>query len=310
MYENIARIIFDYSKINRLADEKFIKEVISIFSDKFSLNKYINEIIITDNRKDSNGSEYSFENHNLVIDLYSESSKHKFLFTKNRVLLINIAIVLTIFHELDHAMLNKNNILGDNTLDVQFLKIILNIKTPKILDLATNEFEQLGQSEQNELIEEAFTSIFDLTKKLLFYYINHDKSPVERRANINSHIHLSKVLDILYDTSLSYHMIDKIRLIELKDFINKTKVGYKIYDDITNSPSYDYLKKQGFEDNLSTIEVYSDNLINAYMNCKNNYTLEKRIIYGLPLTSKELNEISINSNPFRVYEKVINKFTR
>ena len=311
MCENITKLIFDYTKNDKMADDYFVKQIIDIITKEKNIKDYIEKTTIIlpfNNSNKSLGSAYNAKTKELQINLSPElkSIKYNISFFNNRnyrILLYNINVVLTILHELDHVEINKKMNIDEQIIDSVYGHLLFDIKNPKIIELTEEEFDALNDDEKKKIQNEFISSSIRICKNSLYYQLFHDKNPIERRANINSHLYLSQVLDNLDNTSLSNNALDKIRLLELKEFIKKCRYGYTSKGAITNSPSYDYIKTIQQEEALSKIDIYNSDCLIAYNNAKNTYTLQQRILYGLPLTINEFKEINMESNPFNAYKK-------
>ena len=297
--EEIAKIIYEYSINNKVADEKFVKDIVKILTDSYGLDYYIKDLEVTKNIFEN--SRYNLISSEMIINI----SQSKILLielipllVKNKALFINLDIARSIFHEVDHALLKKLTELGKDIVDVDLYKTLNETEAAKKYIEEAGKIGSLSKDELKKLVKFLIESI----KKNMYYMTHHDLAPFERRANINSHLHLSRIIDILYDTDLSDKDLDKIRFYHLGDFNKECLAGYKTMREITNSPSYDYIKRIGNENELEKMEIYDFNPYRAYNNVKL-YKLKDRVLYGLPLESEELKEINMKSNPFRVYEK-------
>lgn len=300
MYNEIAKLVFDYTKKNKMADEEFTKKVIGYVIEERNLNDYISKIDIGYDEVEQ--CHYNNLNNELGISLKEISGFNRFDIINNRVLLTNLNVVQTIFHELDHTLCNKEVTENTELLEKPFLESRKKLDVPKLFTMSDEEAEELSKKGQNDLQLEVYKSIFDLLLKTIKYNIYHDMDPIERRANINSHIDLDSIINILSDTSL--RDLDKVQLIKIKKFIKDCKYGYKIKGNISNCPTCDYLLKINKKEDLSMYKGLSPDLMETYKNGKDNYSLQERIIYGLPLSSTELDSINIKSNPFGIYKRI------
>ena len=306
MYEEIAKLLYEYSKTNRMADKNFVNKVIQLVSLEYGLDDYIKDKKIIVSRSDDRcefGSAYNMGSMDLVIDLVSimRSYYYENVFYSNKVLLFNTGVVLTIFHELDHTRLNKSILLKEDNIMTHFMGILLDFETPDILELSSEEIDKLSDEEKKMLIKKFGSSMGGLLKKNILYQIMHDRAPHERRANINSYRALNHTLDLLNNDSLVD--LDKIKLKNLKDLIKKSRCGYRSDGIITNSPSYDYLCLVGEGSKLPKLDVYDEDRMLAYKKAKNRYSFQDRVLNGLPLSDCELEEINKNANHSYIYRK-------
>jgi hypothetical protein len=139
--------------------------------------------------------------------------------------------------------------------------------------------------------------LFIAIKYLLTYYGNHNLSPIERRANLNSTKNTKKVLAELMQTDLDQKETTKpyLYMAYMYDryLLNKYK---KNKNGLTNSPSYDYCNKlkrfYGFIP--EEVELYNKSKEESFKIDSTNYDLDKRALYGLQLTNEELNILDDN----------------
>ena len=315
MTDKIAKLVYDYTNNNKIADKEFIEKVVNYVSCEKDLSDYIKEIeVITENNKsnDDESDSYSISKGCLVIDNTKGLNSLKYTFSpiKNKILFYNLEVVLTILHELDHTLLNKEKETGIDNINVLFTKILYDIKMPKLGTLTEDERNSLSEDELQKLQKECLQISLLISKSIMKYWLYHDAAPQERRANINSYLELNDVLYYLNDTPISFEDIESIRLYEIKKFIKKCRYKYIINKNgITNSPSYDYIKKLYNEQKLSMIDIYDNEPIISYNKAREKYNLNERILYGLPLNSYELEQINRVSNPFKAYEKKLVKIT-
>lgn len=299
MYEKIARLLFDYSINKKLADEKFVTKLIQIISSERKIEEFIKSVDIK-TKKDKTTEKthyYDLEEEELFINLYDTKKeiRSSFIYIKDHILLYNILTTIAIMHELDHALLKKEIKENKRTLDVQFYKIIYSNEEEIQLDSdLISIFNSINQAIEREKY---------MGKYIFIYTRYHDQIPHEKRANINSNIDLSIIINILFNTPLEAEKLEKIRLLLLKEFIRECKYGYKIRKDkITNSPSIDIIKKIKPED-ISTIDIYNSNHQVLHHNAVNKYSLKERIMYGLPLSIEEYKALTKEENPFSIYTK-------
>ena len=301
MYEEIAKLVFDYTINNLYADKYFIHRVIDAVMTERKLDGYI--IDITYNN-DIDGCLYNPIEKHLNISLKECFKGNKFIFS-NKILISNLTVVLSIFHELDHTLLAKEEKEGMNTLDIQLTNMIYDIADPKILTMPDEEFDKLSEKEQNEMRKELISSVLKIGRRGCLYNAHNDMAPHERRANINSYIDLDAVFNILSSTSLKD--LDKVRLFELKHFLKKCKYGYKTDGVVTNAPSFRYVELAGNIKKLKTIDIYTPDRKQAVLNAKERYSLRERLLYGLPLNDKEFHDINMESNPYNIFQKKYKK---
>ena len=108
MFDDLAKLVFDYSNNYKLADNIFVNNAVRIITNYYHLNDYINELLIISNSKQKmhEGSSYDLDKLKLTIDLDCELDKTKYkisninekimyynMLTDNRIWLKNIFLV-------------------------------------------------------------------------------------------------------------------------------------------------------------------------------------------------------------------------
>lgn len=289
MYEKIGALYFNYSHNSIMADNKYVIDVANAVSDYKGLNEYISLLSVVNDYKSLDemfiGSNYDPNSRNLRIDLNIEKPimQNTKLSYKDRIANYNRNITLTILHELDHALLVKQLDSKIDNLHLEFYKII-----------------------NANLIENQKIGFLKSLRWFFVYGFSHDKAPIERRANLASIEDFSKVLESINSFSSFQLYIEKMKNKNLKDLVNKSRGGYKIYrNGITNSPSFDYIKGIGLKDELFKINVYDESIKESYLKAFDKYSFIERVFYGLPLSKEEFNEINLESDIFKKYIKTI-----
>ena len=319
MYEEIAKNIFDNTKQHKLLDSETIINITLKLIQAYKLDKYVEKVaIIGHNNYDNTNQlgQYTKSNKTITINVINHLNQYDYL-NYNDLLLINSNLVLTLLHEFDHVKLEKKIDNNYQTIDVFFKNTIYKYKQiiPELEKWfsISNKLYEYSKKEQLKIFIKTIPLIiksYNVRSKcnhlLSQYASNHDIDPTEKRANINSHIELSCILDLLYNTSLSNLELEEIRYIQYNNFENNCLEGYKLYrKGITNSPSYDYLKSIKRKKELLSLDIYDNNHLKAYIKANNKYSLQERILYGLPLNKDELEQINENDNPFKIYTKKV-----
>lgn len=289
MYDEIAKIVFNYSIKNLLLDYNAIENIISTIVRRNDLSEYIKSINFNDSiisNMDYMGA-YNKPKKELNINYFN--FKFAFLSSKHQdYLFFNLYFLLVILHEIDHIKLYKDVTNNSTNIDAYFSKIINSYTNDIILIMKGKK--QLVRANKY--------------KKLYIKY--HDINPDERRANINSHIELNNIITILNNTSISSNSINNSKYLMLISFIKYCLIGYKIIkNNISNSPSYDFVKLLKQEEFLDSLNLFEKNPIKTYQNAKEKYSFQKRILYGLPLNKEELEQINEHDNPFKIYKKKV-----
>lgn len=109
--EQITRLVYDLSKSGHIADEKVIEKCFEFFSDKYMLDKYLKNIVIS-NFKTNSLAYYSPDTKTIYINfckmIYAlglESKQYKYIdIYEDKIMMINLYIVKIIAHEIEHVL--------------------------------------------------------------------------------------------------------------------------------------------------------------------------------------------------------------
>lgn len=287
MFEELAKLIFDYSSNYKFADKHFVNKAISIISNFYNLNDYIKELLIisSNDKKIYGDNSYDLFDMKLTINLDNELNKIKYNFknANKRIIYFNLEIIKIILHEIDHVILRKQFDSNIDTIDVILSKKIFAI------------YNELTQSmfKDNPKIHDQY-NIIKLNKLNDYYSFNHNKAPFERRANIHSLLYTYEIIKILNETNYK----NNIKFYELKNKDKYKKIikeNYKLYKNCnyTNSPSLDYFIKIDYKnkDANELVKLYHENKIKSFVTTSKKYSLYEKILYGLQISKDELNKI-------------------
>ena len=288
MFEELTKLIYDYSNNGKFADIDFVLNAVSIISEYYNINNYIKDLIIIPLDKDKKsykGSSYDLNDMILSVDLTYEMNKHKYSFKSDRkkCLYYNLEIIKILLHEFDHILLKRQFDLKSNTIDVILAK--------RIFDYYN--YLSFSYSNPNPTIEDKY-NIVKLENAIEYYYFNHNKAPFERRANIHALLYMYEIIKIFNNTKYK----DKIKFYEKKcinKYIKFIKEHYKVYKgySFTNSPSFDYFIGLDYKNSntINEVKLYRTNKIKSFNNVEKNYCLYDKILYGLQISEDELNHI-------------------
>lgn len=281
MEEEILRLLYDYSISNRLVDRTFIEKVIRLYADSYQIGHYVNKIKILDINENNNNSlaGYSYNTREIIIfiDKLLEEilDNNSFNLVPNNQLYFykNAQILHVILHELEHA--NQAKIIdNEKTLESEILKFT---GVSKSQDIISARLRKSGFSSKS-------IEIF-LNSKMKIYNEFYDYAPHERLAEIKS---LEKTQEIL--SPIKKYIPKVVDIGNMKILQNYMK-GYNLSKQI-NSPTIYYLQKQGEYSQLEKYDWYDYYPSIALFKSKEKYCFENRIRYGLPIDSKEYNEMN------------------
>lgn len=279
MQKQIANLVYNSYLLNKKDYKKFILDVIEIYSNKYDISDYIKDIIFS-NKTILVGSHYNSDKRKIVFDLKEEESyifNQLIHFTKkvrsygSEEFYRLILLLELVFHELDHALLEKE--LNEN-------------KNDKLINMC--RLCDLEKDYGKNFFKYIKYQINDLYLTYL-YGENHDMVPFERRANIQSLRNIKSVLEELKCSDLENDkLLESNRLVDNK-LSSKEIDSYIFSHYISNSPSYDYLNLISSICNVQNlINLYNSNPLESFRIDSSLYNLDERVLYGLQISHDEL----------------------
>lgn len=304
MEEKLINLIYSYEICNRYADEAFVEQAVDIIADYYDVKDCIKSLDVKSNLLSGNSGLYDSVTNKLTIYLLSKREVmplYNIIYdgmanSASKTLLVNLNILETIFHELDHALIEKERKEKKDNISVKLYSYTdydLRDKPKNVIDKFKNTIRD---------------------KRLDYIYVsNHDIAPLERRAIVSSNAQTAEITKQLGNTDIDEFSINikltTLELLFIKDICNVYKMGK---DGITNSPSYDYCKKIKSIKKYAPNEVerYSLDRLYSYEKDSNKFGVYNRILYGLQLSNDELQFLIDNSavqNASEPYKK-LNKY--
>lgn len=329
MYEEIAKIFYDYSINNKRIDDEFLNQICIIF------NKYYNIPL---------KGVVSFENMKKIYDFgkikgYCGKSTSDYIIVnldRNRNILINnLYILLTILHEFRHVLdvnssldINKNFINIINKIYSKFTDMCLdedgNIITISLYDnlneyikkslmLNNRENDKDRESNNEKIIDLYLANRFKLISTspslTLFDKIIYNDSilvPIERLAYISSHEMMGDVICNLDSFPKFSELIKNLWTLKNgSQYIDIIIQDYNISHDkeFYLSPSFLYFNTFISKFNFDFIKDDVEKLMDLFNSPDNGYTLHDRLLYGLPITKEEYKSINKFNPLYKPYVK-------
>lgn len=268
MNNNILGRLYIYNESNKIIDEHFAFSSIEELINEYQLDNQINNIFIINN----GDSYYSYYDKVIAINLKNEkellnSLLHvlkKKIDKKSYISLVNLLILESIYHEIEHAKQYK--IVDSN----------INNMEAKLLNLSFNHYidENVDEDKVNKYL-------FDLEKEynnqLDYYYC----SPDERFAYIKSINMIYKYSKVVQNNRvvigyLNYHRLEHI--VEEYD-VKRNKI-------ICPLEKFFNIRIEVANENKVELIPF-DELIDINEE-KNNFKTAKRLLYGMPVNRNEL----------------------
>ena len=289
MEEKILKLLLDYSFNGKIANDLgFVYELVEIVVNTRQLENYIIGIEPNDFKSKDYivCATYTFYNKKILVDFdaiaYSLkcregiASKFDSIFKQN--LYRNIVIAQYILHELEHALqFKKADDQSDNSLEAELIRASFKleqiVKNPNFL-------ESICFDEQ---------AILDLVSYIQNYRSLYNKyyefNPTEKMAEVNS-----------YKTIIASLESIKKEIIELSNheialFLNAMLTGYSKALKLNLCPTQIYLDGTNQKEKWKNFDFYDEEEEKLMQKVKREYGLEKRLMYGLPITHKEYSDL-------------------
>lgn len=286
MEDQILKLIYDYSKNNRIIDKKYIDNVINIMVNFLDVNNYVSKLNFKNseenennklNIKINNKSDFKLLGYNFIsqeINCYKDKISEMYQYFNNLNLdtdknLYSKTTLCTqsILHELYHVD-QKRKIKEENDTE------------SKILDLAVglSDKEFLLEMNNNELNNdnEKAKKLSLLMIRMMLYMENYKYDPHERMAEIDSYKLIKKIISSINLPDTNEYIEDKL----LKNLIGAYQGDGAFSPTIKFISEMDKLYKR---DSLTTFDWYDIDKEICLNKSISQYSFEQRIRYGLPI---------------------------
>lgn len=281
----ILKLIYDYSKNGKIADEDFINKIIELIVNEKKLDKYLrNVVFLNQGIARSDGTTiayYDYREKNIAVSLkdmkkaLDDNSRITSLFKDfEQIMALNLAITRFMLHELEHANQSKRIF---NSLDDS-------IET-KLLKASTKYYKFLSNGDLMEKIcfdkaseEEILAYASQINKLYREYYLYN---PSERLADIISY---KTILNIIRPIE---NNVSKLKIFERELFLSALLRGYQtLYNRIT-CPTETFLSGTNQNEVWSKFDFYDDDDSKLLEKASEQYSISKRFNLGLPITNEE-----------------------
>ena len=292
MQLRLARLLYDYSINRKTVDENYIYKVIDIVIAGRGLAQYVSKYeIIRESQTVFAGEEEGYQvafydpnKQSITLSLEGitkaiEESKdifiHLFPSTLEKYLYINFIVTQTILHELEHA--NQSRLMNEfNGMEPRILRATVPLKMEKKAASKLVGSKEISFDEAKKYIEYL---VLEAQKK---YHALYTYAPEERLAEIRSNQQLIDALNILKGQA------NKIISFSYANIFENMLRGY---DDYIISPTVHYLKEMGNEKDLKQFDWYDEDETRAILKSKQKYNPMDRMVYGLPATFDEREQV-------------------
>ena len=275
MKNEILRLLFRYSMSKCIFDKEAINRLYNIFIDNYyNIDKNLKSIeIVNDDNVDGlyrhTDKTIRLNINNIVFQMEDEIERLK-LFDIQKYFYFNIQILLSLFHELEHA---------------RQLDIALGKSLYSIIIFYGKTFGISGNKDNNSLEYKNYVNEL--------YLSTYKYNPCERGAYIES----SRIVgDIIKDE----FYIDKNIINYLEWLLLSEKIsGYNIKNDRIISPCDTFFSMIDMSLLWESFPFYCDNDKIMYSDVKKNYTLDERLKYGFPISNFEYKRLVNSTNKLK-----------
>lgn len=280
MKSKLLKLLYEYSANGKLADGKYIQELIGIVVDEKNIDDYVGGLLIT-------GKDHSLREPNSLLAVYYPNKKliavyleaieemlkganvyHDMFTDFEQLFYRNLLVTQVVLHELEHA--NQRRIIdNEESLEGDILRAsILEQDQDFILKLTRAGLTR----KQIELILETQKTMKSEGGLTL---------PDERLAEIKSHEEVASVLTEISSEVPNLVDFEKTSILESK------LRGYTYDKGMIVSPTVDYLVSTGKSFALQKFEWFNKDSRACLKNVQSMFSLDERLTYGLPINSSE-----------------------
>lgn len=294
----LAQLLYDYSSKNKIADTIFWLLLHKILIRGWNLEDCVKSYFIFNHN--SSPSDYCcymarlkviiiyldkvlnmFESKNYIFDKVFKNKKMH----KNRNEIINLTVLQTIMHELEHAKQER----------------IFHIDNPKSVH------DVLVKASNIKMLDKKYDTYIE-KEKLIFkmlkeeygkYGLFYNCFPTERFAELKSY---NRLIDINTNMSNNYY---------INEYLNYMKMisSASVYVNSDKSPLEIFIETK---ENIikEIITNYSEDSIRNIIASKDNYNWEQKLLYGLPVTKVDWDELKTRFTDNLVERVRSKKFVR
>ena len=264
MENELIDLYDNYSSNHIMAESKFVNQIPIIINKYHNISEYLKQINITNGETEYSSIDKTI-NINLLIINKAFHRAREVLNENEYIYLYNLVVLETMFHELEHVYQEE-------------LKYSNEYSIEQALILLSDPYVLIPDIESSLNFIKYIKLLYKAHNYRKYYDKNHNLAPHERIANLRSYTSVLSLIDDYPEknngTSFYSYIANELRNIQIIK-------GYKLINDITNSPSLDYFKNMKGCNLLNTI----DNSIFHDMNIP----FEDRLLCGLELTKEEYN---------------------
>lgn len=290
MEYEILRLIYKYSKQNKLVDVFFIDKIVEIFVSKNGLKNYIQKVNFTNKlEKDNNGlviATYNPFAKEILIDFESifmtleDMCYYNQLFNQfEQVMFQNLIITQIILHELEHALQAKKT--DDKTDNSNEAKLIC---ASYIVYKAMKNQKFVNKLAEESKLKEELTNYIKQQREIDDKYYHF--IPIERLAQVNSFNIILELIKPIKDCVPNLYQFNQASLVE--EMIK----GYTDAWDLGICPTQVYLYASGQSNVWDSLDFYDSDSERIMKKASDKYSLEKRLTLGLPVNYQEYSKMN------------------
>ena len=277
MQEELKELVLRYTNKYCYANEQFIKEAIEIIINHLDIDNYLNKYCVLFHSNKTTIAQYYYDDNTMIFyfdafNIYAEKYTKYCTNIYENILIYNLLVINTILHESEHAN------------HIKLVNELSNWKTTVILASIHSNFifsnPYFRDCAQKYNVNEKVIKNYYLDKDQK-YNDNYNLAPEEKEANVFATLITNSIFyDIQdYHETVIYNLFKSMQL-------SAQKAGYDFSNKLIDSSTINYFKQVKSEFALPLQQWYDENIILAYAKC-NNYSLDERSTFGLPITIAE-----------------------
>ncbi len=280
--ERLAKLVYDYSIKEKIADKEFVDQVVEMCVEEFNLRDYVKTLNLDSDGNNEMIAGYNIENKNLALDLHTlignvisrvEIESRSGIATSSFLMFVkvNIDVINSIVHELQHAMQYKKCLTDQEGFDRKILEMSM------VKNLSLLRGKALTPAEEKYL-----RTIAILEGDEVFY----ESLPHERMANITGLEYdrdISKLLSTRKKGNLEAYTEARLLLGKMMGYKECSPTAFAIAANET-------IKRNiGLPHDIYRIDQVEQELREE--SARNNFSLDERLYYGLPISDVEKEQL-------------------
>ncbi len=288
--ENIADLLYDYSKNGRELDKKFIDQVVRVMIREKHLSEYIKGVCfdsLSKNKMNNGKTTTPMAYHPYTREILVDINNIGFFFKKleslicsgdfERALSVNAILTQMLLHEIDHANQFRKSTINSDDFENLLLGVCCHVDNEFLRE---SKISQLMMLKRGIYLNSQLFRSLGLQQQLKTRF--DTSAPMERMANINS---TNEVCDMLGLINQSDNIESVISFLD-SYLVGYQLSGYSSNNGIIVSPTREYLEEVK-RLNIYGMNAHFNESFDISMKDAQNSSLETRLLLGLDISEPE-----------------------